>query len=283
MDDKVFFQPLCEQPISVIYRDYSLNFPPHFHTALEAVFVFEGEVNIITHSGAIRLSAGDIAVVPSLVIHGYYSSSEGENCTVVFSREAFEDVENFIQLNASRKIAVLRDLAPDIFDLVLGCLGESAYYQNCNDIPMCINHGKILLAHLLRLSGAQLKTDRQEQIGDSTQIRHAQEILIYIQQHYREEISLESIAKGLKINKFLVSKTINGTLGTSLSELVNKYRLLDVCRFLENTGLPLWAISEKSGFLSENTMYRNFQKAFGTSPNEYRKNHRAHTYAAALK
>ncbi len=271
MRQKAFFQPYCEQPISVVYRDYELNFPTHYHTAVEAVFVFNGCVSLITENETVKLQKGDIALVPSLVIHGYSSSQESENCTAVFQNEAFMDTENFIPVNASRRIIILRDLPEDTYKLIEDCLGETVYYQNAKDMPMCINHGRILLLRLFRLAVSKLGSSGKIDNMDNSQIKYAQEIIIYVQQHYSEPISLDSVSESLKINKYTISKIINKILGVSLTELVNKYRLLDVCRLLETTSLPLSSIAEQAGFASESTMYRNFQKTFHMSPNEYKK------------
>ncbi len=275
MYENFFLEPLNNYPISLGYHDCVLNFPSHYHPAFEAIFVFDGSTRLITDTGTFDLSAGDIALVSSLVIHGYSSTEKSETCTVLFENKAFSDVENFIPVNSKQQVIVLKNIDSYLYDIILNQLNEAAYYQGTKDTPLCVNHSKILLIHLLREAVKQLNSNEATALGGDARINQTHRILMFIQEHYKEKISLDIISQNLHIDKFEVSRIINNNLGTSISDLVNKYRLLDVCCLLENTRLSMPIIANQTGFTSESAMYRNFHKVFNISPIKYRKEKRS--------
>ncbi len=271
MYEKFFREPLDNYPISLGYHDCVLNFPSHYHPAFEAIFVFDGSTRLITDIGTFNLSAGDIALISSLVIHGYSSTEKSETCTVVFANEAFSEVEKFIPVDSKQQVVVLKNIDCTLYDIIINQLNEAAYYQGTRDTQLCVNHSKILLIHLLREAVKQLNSNETTTLSHDAKINQTHKILMFIQAHYKEKISLNLISQNLHIDKFEVSRIINDNLGSSLSDLVNKYRLLDVCRLLKTTRLSMPIIANQTGFASESCMYRNFRKVFNVSPIKYRK------------
>ncbi len=270
MSERFFREALDSYPISFGYHNRVLNYPSHYHPAFEAIFVFSGSIQLITDTGTFDLKQGDIALISSLVIHGYFSTENSESCTVIFENETFSDVENFVPINSKQQVIVLSDTDSAAYDTIVNHLHEVTHYQQVSDTQLCVNHGKILLIHLFRAALRLLNAGNLPELWSNAKINQTNKILMYIQEHYKEKISLDIISKNLYIDKFEISRIINNTLGTSVTDLVNKYRLLDVCRLLETTRLPMPVIATQAGFSSESAMYRNFQKVFNISPIKYR-------------
>ena len=95
-------------------------------------------------------------------------------------------------------------------------------------------------------------------------------ILPYIQAHYREKVTLNDIARTINSNRYSVSRALNGYLGTTLSEIVNRYRIQEACSLLRKTSDSIQKISERVGYDTVSTFNRNFIRYIGKTPSEFR-------------
>ena len=95
--------------------------------------------------------------------------------------------------------------------------------------------------------------------------------LNYVDFHYMEAISLESLAARFAVNKNYLSSRFHREVGRTLTDYINQTRVQRATRLLERTPLPLQEIAEQCGFSDANYFTRTFKKINGLSPNEYRK------------
>ncbi len=251
------------------HENVAMNYRLHYHPGLEVVFLFSGEMHLIVENEDILLRPGDIAVVPSLLVHGCRSDIVSDNVTIVFHDDLFLDVEHYMTFNAEYKISLLQGLAPSQHEILRDTLHEMTYLDAAGDHMMCLYYSKILLLHLLRIV---METDDAfaHVDMDYSQNQLMQRILQFVQKHYREKITLDTVATEIRVNKYMISKIINGKMKTSFTDLVNQYRILDVSHLLRHTDLSLPKIAELTGFSSVSAMYRNFRKTFHMSPKDYR-------------
>jgi len=92
--------------------------------------------------------------------------------------------------------------------------------------------------------------------------------------HLNPEMSLKLMANGLNYAPAQLSEIINNGLGINFNDFINKYRVEEMKRSLENgdqKSLSLVAIAFDCGFNSKATFNRVFKKVVGMSPTEYLK------------
>lgn len=101
------------------------------------------------------------------------------------------------------------------------------------------------------------------------------EVLMDIQKVYLEpELTLTELAKKAGTNASVLSKVINKTYGLNFSDYVNRYRVNEVIRLLEQPeykNFTLLAVAYDAGFNSKSTFNRAFKKVTGMSPKDYPK------------
>ncbi len=95
-------------------------------------------------------------------------------------------------------------------------------------------------------------------------------ILSYCEQHFLEEISLESMAKELFLGKFYISHLFNNQLNTSFSNYINALRIEKAVKLLTATKLSITDVCFSSGFTCTRTFNRVFVKRIGVPPRKYR-------------
>lgn len=88
-------------------------------------------------------------------------------------------------------------------------------------------------------------------------------------------LSLETTAKLLGISGCYLSRLINSVLKMSFTDYINKYRITDVKKYLQNdqySHYTILSIGLEAGFNSKSVFYNAFKKYTGISPSEYKEN-----------
>ena len=94
----------------------------------------------------------------------------------------------------------------------------------------------------------------------------------YIESNYVDpNLSLKSMADLHHISTAYLGKLFKENVGESVSEYINEIRLKEALKLLSESSMPINDIIEKTGNTST-LFFRYFRKAFGITPNEYRKN-----------
>ncbi len=96
-------------------------------------------------------------------------------------------------------------------------------------------------------------------------------IMDYIQNHYAENITLDSLCELLYVSKAALCNDFKKNTDTSIIEFLLKTRLHNACLLLENTDKKMNEISAKCGFSSAKYFYLIFNKHMGVSPSEFKK------------
>ncbi len=89
------------------------------------------------------------------------------------------------------------------------------------------------------------------------------------------DLSVQRLAKRLHLPARDVSGAINRLCGTNISQYVNDFRLAHAVDLLARSGDSVGEIAARSGFMSRSNFYREFQRAYGQSPTEFRRSQKA--------
>ena len=99
-----------------------------------------------------------------------------------------------------------------------------------------------------------------------------QKLELYLNQHYMEKLSLESISQQLHIGRTklcALAKELSG--GRTLSYLIAQRRIGAAKRLLLQSSLPISAVGEQVGISDYNYFSKVFRSATGMTPSAYRK------------
>jgi two-component system response regulator YesN len=91
----------------------------------------------------------------------------------------------------------------------------------------------------------------------------------YIEQHYKEKLSLTDVADKVYVSHWHLSKLLNST-GKSFSDVLNEVRIENAKELMEDSSLHIADISDRVGFADTAHFSRVFKKYTGMSANEYR-------------
>ncbi len=116
-------------------------------------------------------------------------------------------------------------------------------------------------------------------ITASDAYRHAQDkmppqlrdIILYINEHYYQEISLTYLSDTFAISKYHLCRCFKKYTGYTINEYITQLRIEQAKELLRTTSLSAYQIGAIVGIADENYFYRLFKKQVGISPHKYRK------------
>ena len=225
--------------------------PSHFHKKIELLYVQEGEKKIITNNKMIVLSAGDLFIADSYVIHSYLDSRNSKQICVVFPNIY---LKNYFNLYGDKilKGNVITDheytakILPLIKNLVEIDEKHQLMYQGNIDM---------LLGYIVSKLGLEEKEFNYNLglIGD---------IITYINDNYKEEINLDKLADHFGYSKYYFSRLFNSCMGTSITDYISIIRVNKVLEMLKNTDVTIVDAIYSCGFSSVPTFYRVLKKNY---------------------
>jgi len=103
------------------------------------------------------------------------------------------------------------------------------------------------------------------------------QMIRYVHRHYREELTLERLARQFHYNASHLSECFKVRTGQNFVPFVQGLRIRHACGLLASTELPVSRIAYEAGFGSFQTFSRSFLKWKGMSPTDYRKQSHIHS------
>ena len=142
-------------------------------------------------------------------------------------------------------------------------LTDVTHAETQEAMETCI--GNFLTTFLLLLN--------QVKLGLSPAIREA---LDYVDQHYAEKISLDSIVGHVFINRSYFCQLFKKEIGLTFGDYLERVRIENAKRLLASTNLPILAVAEQSGFSNQAYFTKVFKKCTDVNPFRYRRIHAHH-------
>jgi two-component system response regulator YesN len=116
---------------------------------------------------------------------------------------------------------------------------------------------------LQRLSQAVVQRQAQEKTKMS-------DIAGFIDQHYRDELSLQDIAKRFFVSREYVSRKFKQEYGINITDYITGIRIDKAKLLMVNPNLRIAQIAEMVGFHDEKYFSKVFKKQEGISPKAFR-------------
>ncbi len=239
----------------------------HWHNTVELFLVFEGNIDFYINSIYYPISRNQFILVNSNEIHSIDAANENFTIVLQIPQETFEAYrEEYLLFKSTRYeedselITLIRDMYRVYTEKKFGYeLEVKSYFYK--------------LLHILITKYKEKDID-QERIRQKRQLEKLSNITEYIQENYREDISLESVA-----SKFGFSPTYLSRIFQKYAKINYKSYLLDVrvqhgFRELMNTNISIGEIAENNGFPDSRSFSKAFFKRYGVLPSIYRSERR---------
>lgn len=251
----------------------------HWHDDLEIVIPLQGHMIYNINGDLIRLEPGKGVFVNSNQIH-YGFSSDDSDCVFIYAlwhpmllcatNEIESEYVNPIVKNSSIPYLKLNDqcdwqrsIMADVQSMH-GQLSERA-------APLMLQSYIYDIWHTIFVNTTQ---ERQRSASASPQLSILKDMLSYIHDGYHEKMTLNEIVDSGNISISNCNVIFKKYLKESPIKYLLNYRLMKSSELLINSAMPITEIAFEVGFSNPSYYIDAFKKAYGYTPNEYRKKNR---------
>lgn len=263
-----FYQNRREQ----LYLYLSKNNPyaVHLHRQLELIYVLSGSTTVTVEQQDFLLKSGQGVLVFPNQMHGLKNVDAGQNLLCIFEPDICHSFRHFFQnKKPSHNDFAVSTLSGHSHIALQGLETLAATMEKDRPTPSDVQiyaegYLTLLLADLLPALPLQTRKNTED-------LELEQRLLLYLDAHYTEELSLESLSKEFGVSRFVLSRIFTEKLHTTFPDYVNSRRLDYARDLLLSTELSVTQIALDAGFGSSRTFFRAFQDSFHTTPGAYRR------------
>jgi YesN/AraC family two-component response regulator len=144
---------------------------------------------------------------------------------------------------------------------------ELLYMANhANNPPLeLMGHFYLFLSALIDSSSRRRKI-----AGSSLREFYVHEAVIFMEQHYQDEITVEDIAAFCNLDRSYLGKIFKSELETSPQDFLIRFRMNKACELMKITNHSIGEISVMVGYPNMFNFSRAFKHIIGKSPREWR-------------
>lgn len=247
-----------EKQNNLFYMEYTDDEGPfHFHSQIELYFVDDGEMEMLVNNHSRKLHAGELSVALSYDAHAYKTpESSGSSVFIIPSFMC----EEFIAEVKCKRVS-----NPFITDRkVVRRIKEYIREINSGKLNPIAVKGYIYL--ILGIINDNLSFEQAEEAVDT---RLSSGILFYINENFRENITLNSISAHFGFSPGYISRYFKACFNIGINRYITVIRLKNALALMRDKKNSFTYCAMESGFNSMRTFYRVFLQEFGCSPGEY--------------
>lgn len=283
---------MCNSPYELTYNDLNPRFlfscllerkeeeqNYHCHDFIEIVIILKGKGHFIINDEKVLVSEGNVLILNPGT---YHRSIPDSPHTLTECYLAFTDVDfvnaprNFFPFFHGQKMLgkLPERVKKEIFQLCCSIDRES----------QSRNPGRyfMLKAYLIQVICLLLRFDRQEEIADQHCLAGyefkspnkkyvVQQIMKYMENHYKEKISLDQIAENMYLSPFYISKLFKSETGDTPINYLISLRMEKAKELLDqNSTLSIQEVAAAVGYEDAYHFSKLFKKFYGLSPLYYK-------------
>lgn len=238
------------------FHEGSYNYPAHIHQFTEIAIVLKGKIDIISSGNRLSASEGDIAVIPPFRTHSFDTPEQCDVWISVFGGAIISDFLPETELYA-RGVRVFR-ASDELINYVKARLvlsGEKT--EKCVKAALYA-----IMEEYTRLIPCSERSDEKSILSS---------IFLYMDEHFKEDISLVSLSKALGYSASYISHALGAIPDLSFTSILSGIRVEHAKRLLLTTDLSIARIALDCGFSCERSFHRAFMRLVGKTPTLYKK------------
>lgn len=261
--------------LRVVYTDYiesekgssfSMNF---IHNFTLISYILDGAGVLEIDKSQISFLKDDFLMLPPNTLHTV-RCSEGFKCILIGigGDVSFRGMREENTFKKTSKVFIENFSDSDFEFTRILC---NIHKESENKYPLYHEYTD-LLSSLLILNVIRFSKNNLELKLNYEKKKSVEFIKSYIDDNFFEDITLDSLAYKFSMNKFTLLRTFKKKYGLTPIDYLQKRRIDECKKLLNNDSLSISEISESSGFSSQSYFNQVFKKLTGISPSLYRKN-----------
>ena len=221
----------------------------HFHSRFELIYILEGQLDAVINGKVIPCNEGDVIIVNAFEVHYYITKSENIQTYALTIDDLY--LYDFNQIHGKKHFS---SSCPSdggktnarVKDVILRW-----QEYGIDDLMANMGYFNLLLAELLKVCNLYEPNNLWSKSTD---------ILQYIQEHYNENITMESVAEKWGYTREYFSRMFNKLVGVNFRSYLNKIRLEKAEILLKDKTRRVSDVVYDVGFANTVMYYRALKK-----------------------
>ncbi len=260
----------------------------HSHkNAYELIYISDGHMVVQIDGIWTDMNSGSCVLIPKDTMHD--SQSETESAKIIYIAFASNDDFSFLEKKFVQFSEDDREMVERLFSAVsegyLDMIGNRNIYTlvHTQDSPFGMEQLALNYLEILLLLATRVATENQERvsnisheeksrtIAENATAYIADQVNRYIEEHYREDLTVDKVAKHFDYSRSRISVIYKKETGSGINEAINRVKLIRARNLLIESEMSISEISEYLGFSSPQYFSNRFTKSTGMSPSSYAK------------
>lgn len=245
--------------------------PNHWHSAVEIIYLLEGNLLVTIESKDIFLQEGQCVLININAIHATRCTEKNKAIVLQMPAEFIE-----LYLPEIKQLMFILDDGKDdegqnvkVMKKLLLQMKQAADSQAEGFL---LQFNSLLFELLYYLyEKFSVKISRSDNRQKKKDLDRLNGVLKYITQNYTRNISLDEIAAVAMFNPRSFCRFFKKHMGITFLQYQNELRLAHIYRDLLDTKDPLYEILERHGFFNYKLFRRMFWQYFGSTPMKLRR------------
>jgi YesN/AraC family two-component response regulator len=187
------------------------------------------------------------------------------------------------EMDGLSAIQEIRKFSPHSTITILSAYSEFSYAQKAISLqvfeyllkPIKPNDFKEVFSKMLKKAETNVpfvETPKETSMETKDERQYfIEESIKYITEHFREKLTLETVASKVFVNPKYYSHIFKKEMGVAFTDYINQLRMQYACKLLETTNYQAYRISYECGFSDPSYFNRVFCAKMNMTPQAYRK------------
>ena len=265
---------LLDNGFHIKYVTKNHNSPPHWHRALEILYILNGRATVKMDGKKYKLNPQDMLVIDSTKVHDVvYALPQTMGITIHISknflRKYIADIE-LMKFECNKES--LKGEQQDSYERLCGYMKRLTviYIEQKQSYELKSNAYVLdILSELVDYFSMQITENMT--VSSYNKLARMEQIYHYVEEHHSEEITLENISSELGLNREYFCRMFKKNMGISFISYVNQGRIDHIYRDLIYTDDSIQEITERHGFYNQKLFYKMFKERYQCTPLKLRK------------
>jgi AraC-like DNA-binding protein len=249
---------------------------PHKFDFFMMIFHFAGSVNLKIDMVEYDLSTpnNSIRIMPSQIVGLESVSADFDAHVVIMSRSFLENLLVYINGNVSLRPGIKLDAIEPLqpvevrgLDLFVNALRRVLQNDDNTYRMKVVQH--VIMA--IFYSSERLRDINDNDPARSSADNISRTFLQLVKDNFRQERQLKFYSDALCITPRYLSRVVRECTGSSASDWIERYVVLEARALLKSTNMTIQQISDYLNFPSQTFFGKYFKRRAGLSPKEYRR------------
>lgn len=254
---EIFYEVMRDYT-NTIYHNVGINNSLlHFHQHLEILYVEEGQVEVTINDTSKILTKGQVAIIDSFDNHQYTHIDNSISRCLIIPATYLKKYSTILSNKIIKENFIVDESKCETI------------YNNILNVVSHIDGNELKLEGTILLLLGEIIENNLSSNPNKASYDLIKSILIYIENNYKNPITLDTIAQHFGYSKYYFSHLFNKCFRCNLNDYLNLVRCRHSINCVIDDHMSVSDAAYSSGFVSMRTFYRTFKKYFKITPKEY--------------